>query len=293
LNTLLQERDNGGVSTNTDPVFSLKCRTTGALPANTYNNGISGVGATITMNSNGALASQDGHSLSVGDNFLVANEVSALKNGIYTVTVLGDGSTQTVLTRATYSDESSELYPQVVFLENGVTYGGQYFLQSTANPIVGSSNIVYSTSSAPSSISEATDAEMQDSTTTISNHYVSPRKFWVGLTYFLNLRNVLQSLTPLGTTQAINWNNGNYVNLSIASASGNVTLSFSNPSIGEMKIFVTQHPTSAKNLILPSGVIWLDSTTGNTIYGINAVNYTIQVIYDGTNYRMAVNRETT
>lgn len=89
-----------------DPKASVRAATTAALPAVTYNNGASGVGATLTADANGALASQDGVSLIVGNRLLVKNQAAALQNGIYTVTDLGSGGTPFILTRATDQDGS-------------------------------------------------------------------------------------------------------------------------------------------------------------------------------------------
>jgi hypothetical protein len=74
--------------------------TTAALPSNTYNNGSSGVGATLTATANGALTI-DGTAVSSGQRILVKNESTAANNGIYTVTNTGSGSADYVLTRAT------------------------------------------------------------------------------------------------------------------------------------------------------------------------------------------------
>jgi hypothetical protein len=83
--------------------------TTAALPANTYANGASGVGATLTANANAALASQDGTALAVGDRLLVWFEGTASHNGIYKVTQLGSGVLPWILTRATDADTAVEL----------------------------------------------------------------------------------------------------------------------------------------------------------------------------------------
>ena len=74
--------------------------TIAALPANTYNNGSSGVGATLTGNSNGALT-VDGVLTTSSNRIVVKNETAPANNGIYTVTTVGDGSHPYVLTRAT------------------------------------------------------------------------------------------------------------------------------------------------------------------------------------------------
>jgi hypothetical protein len=82
----------------------VRAKTTAALAANTYANGSSGVGATLTGNSNGALAAQDGVTLVATERLLVANEATGSHNGIYVVTQVGDGSHPYILTRATDAD---------------------------------------------------------------------------------------------------------------------------------------------------------------------------------------------
>lgn len=94
------------VSAGLDPKASVRAATTAALPAVTYNNGASGVGATLTANANGLLAAQDGITLVVGNRFLVKNQAAALQNGIYTVTDVGSAGTPFILTRATDQDGS-------------------------------------------------------------------------------------------------------------------------------------------------------------------------------------------
>ena len=78
--------------------------TAAALPANTYNNGTSGVGATLTATSNGALT-VDGVVVSSANRIVVKNEAAPANNGIYTVTAVGDGSDPYVLTRATDANQ--------------------------------------------------------------------------------------------------------------------------------------------------------------------------------------------
>jgi len=85
-----------GLTTHTPVVLA----TTTALPANTYNNGASGVGATLTANSNAAL-SVDGVAVSTTQRILVKNEAAPANNGIYTVTATGSAGAAYVLTRAT------------------------------------------------------------------------------------------------------------------------------------------------------------------------------------------------
>lgn len=89
----------GGGSVAWHPPCELA--TTGTLPANTYNNGTAGVGATLTGNSNGALATIDGIATEVGYRVLVPHEATPSHNGVYAITQIGDGSSPYILTRAT------------------------------------------------------------------------------------------------------------------------------------------------------------------------------------------------
>lgn len=88
------------------PKEAVRVATTAALPASSYDNGTLGVGATITGDSNGALSAQDGISLIDGDSILVKDQVSAIENGIYEVTQIGDGSNPFILTRRADFDNS-------------------------------------------------------------------------------------------------------------------------------------------------------------------------------------------
>lgn len=78
---------------------AVNLATAAALPAETYSNGSSGVGATLTENANGALV-VDGITAAAGMRILDKNEATAAWNGIYTVTNAGSSSAQYVLTRA-------------------------------------------------------------------------------------------------------------------------------------------------------------------------------------------------
>lgn len=120
------------------------CATTAALAANTYANGTSGVGATLTATANAALAAIDGHTPVAGDIVLVKNEATAANDGLYTVTQVGDSTHPYILTRATNMDDSSEFNSALVFVENGTTYQGSRFLYTgAASPTVGTTSISF------------------------------------------------------------------------------------------------------------------------------------------------------
>jgi hypothetical protein len=121
----------------------VRSATTAALPANTYSNGSSGVGATLTGNSNGALSAQDGVTLVLNDRLLVKNEATAANNGIYYVSQVGDGSHPYILTRALDCDVSAQFVGATVEVGTEATTQAKHtYFQSTASPItVGTTSI--------------------------------------------------------------------------------------------------------------------------------------------------------
>lgn len=109
---------------------SARARTTSALPACTYANGASGVGATLTGNANGALAAQDTITLTVGQDLLVADQVATLQNGLYRLTQVGTAGTPFILTRRTDMDQWSEVNGAAVSIDEGATYADSAWLCS-------------------------------------------------------------------------------------------------------------------------------------------------------------------
>lgn len=95
--------------------------TTAALAANIYNNGASGVGATLTGVSFGAL-SFDGNTPTVGQRVLIKNEATQANNGIYVVTTVGAVSTLYVLTRATDFNSTTDIVDgATTYITSGAT----------------------------------------------------------------------------------------------------------------------------------------------------------------------------
>lgn len=127
---------------------SVAAATTTNLNA-AYDNGTSGVGATLTKNGNGSInGTIDGVTLVAGDRILVKSQTTATENGIYTITDLGGINHSWELTRATDADNSpvGELsYGDFCFVMGGTVNAGYgYINNSTANPIViGTDNVTY------------------------------------------------------------------------------------------------------------------------------------------------------
>ena len=124
---------------------ATKFATTAALPAVTYANGASGVGATLTATANGAL-SVDGSAPSVNDVVLVKNQPSTIQNGIYTVTATGSAAAPFVLTRAPYYNLAADIdIGDQTFVTNGATLAATTWAQSgTENPVIGTDLITFS-----------------------------------------------------------------------------------------------------------------------------------------------------
>jgi hypothetical protein len=100
--------------------------TTTALPANTYNNGTSGVGATLTANANGVLV-VDGVTITSGMSILVKNESTQANNGLYTVTLTGSSTSAYILTRSVLMNQSNQFSGAVVVIGQSGTVNANSF----------------------------------------------------------------------------------------------------------------------------------------------------------------------
>ena len=143
--------------------FHESCRlaTATSLPANTYNNGASGVGATLTGNANGAL-SVDGTLTVAGNRILAKNEATGANNGVYTVTQVGSAGSPYILTRATDFDTAGTGVNQInagdfFLVTAGATNANTSWVQQTPLPItVGTTAIVFQQFGAPITYSPGT-----------------------------------------------------------------------------------------------------------------------------------------
>lgn len=144
--------------------------TTAVLPAIVYNNGASGVGATLTAVGVGAI-SIDGSSPAIGNRILVKNQVSQAQNGIYVVTATGSGIAVFVLTRATDFNQSSNIDSgDTTYIINGSTLAGSSWVQVSPSPItVGTTAIVFSQVSGPGSILAGTGIAVSGLTVSIAS----------------------------------------------------------------------------------------------------------------------------
>lgn len=117
---------------------------TGALTA-TYANGVAGVGATLTNAGAFAVFALDGQSPTVGQRVLIKNQASTLQNGVYTVTVVGDGvSVNWVLTRAADYDTVSDINDtSMIPVQNGTVNSNTGWINTTIMVAVGTTAITF------------------------------------------------------------------------------------------------------------------------------------------------------
>lgn len=139
-----------GISAGVVVKASVAAITHGALsPTNTYANGTSGVGATLTATANGVLV-VDGYTVQLNDRILVKDEGATFENGIYTVTTLGTASVKYVLTRATDMDQGTEIPGAAAFANNGTFNGGSGWVVVGAGPYtIGTTAILFTQFTSP------------------------------------------------------------------------------------------------------------------------------------------------
>jgi len=122
---------------------SVRLATAAALPANTYSNGASGLGATLTGNATGVLT-VDGSAVALGDRVLVQNEAATANNGIYQCTTAGAVGVAYVLTRTLDMDLPVHVPGAFVFTEAGAVNTGAGFVVAGNGPyVIGTTPIVW------------------------------------------------------------------------------------------------------------------------------------------------------
>lgn len=159
------------------------CRlgSTGALTV-VYANGVLGVGATLTNAGAMAALTLDGIAVAVNDRVLIKNQASTFQNGIYTVTAIGSGVANWVLTRATDYDQVAEVNPgDLVVVTAGATLTNSGWLQTATVVTMGTSAITFVQFSASLPISVANGGTGLTSTTINQILYSSAANTIAGL----------------------------------------------------------------------------------------------------------------
>ena len=139
-----------------NPVESVQASSTANLTV-TYNNGTSGVGATLTNAGTQAALVLDGYTAQVNDRILIPNQSSTFQNGIYVVTNIGSPSTNWILTRASDNNSPTNMLKgNLVGIVNGTTLKGTSTAQSSTVTTVGTSAVTYTIIFSPQTYAGAT-----------------------------------------------------------------------------------------------------------------------------------------
>jgi hypothetical protein len=282
---------------------SVRLATAAALPAYTYNNGTSGVGATITANANGAL-SLDGVAVAATNRVLVKNESGAAEayNGIYTVTQTGDGSTPYILTRATDFDSSGSGVDQIdagdfFLVTAGSTQANTSWVQQTPLPIVvGTTALVFIQFGAPITYSAGTGLTLTGTVFSLTAP-VAVNLGGTGLTSVGTAGNVLTSDGTVWVSQAPSGGGITYTTVKTSNYTAAVNDGVqTDTSGGSFTVTLPATPAvGAQVIVTDSGGSWATNNltigrNGSTIEGsasdlvCNISSVSVQLVYSGTTW---------
>jgi hypothetical protein len=245
---------------------SVRLATAAALPANTYNNGTSGVGATLTANANGALT-VDGVAAVVGNRILVKNEATQANNGVYTVTQVGSGAAPYILTRATDFDSAGAGVDQIdagdfFLVTAGSTQSNTSWVQQTPLPItVGTTALVFTQFAAPVLYSAGTGLTLAGTVFSITNTGVS------AATYGSASSVPVVAVNAQGQATSV-------TNTPIAIAASQITSGVLPAANGGTGL---SSPGTSGNVLTSNGTAWvsqLPSAGGITYTAVKTSNYT-------------------
>ncbi len=199
--------------------------------------GGTGVGATLTNSGPQAAFSVDGYAASVSDRILVKDQSSQIQNGVYTVTSVGSGSSNWILTRATdYNDGSGWQVTagDYFFVQKGTTNAYTSWVQTaTGSPIlIGTDPIVFTIFSSQAVYTGGTGISVAG--TLISNTGVTsfsagttgltPSSTTTGAVTLDGILNIGNGGTGIGTTpangQLLIGNGSHYVAATVGSGTG-------------------------------------------------------------------------
>jgi hypothetical protein len=254
-----------------DPKASVVYATTTTIFGSgyTYNNGTSGVGATITSSTNGAL-SIDGATPVVSSRVLIKDEVgafvntttqSAAFNGIYVVTQVGSGAAPFILTRSTDFDVGTEMPGAFTFVEQGTVNADTGWVATVNSPVtVGTTQIIWSQFSSAGAYTAGTGLTLVGNQFNISNTAVTPGIFGNGdavATFTVNQQGQLTAASNTAIT-------ANAANLTGTALNSNIVTS-NLTSVGTLGNLTVSGNISAGNISAGAG-------SGGNITGANLVS---------------------
>lgn len=251
--------------------------TTAGLATYVYNNGSSGVGATITGVSVGSLAI-DGDNVIVGNRVLVKNETltNAPNNGIYTVTAAGGVASVYVLTRTSDFNSTADIVAgDAVFITSGtVNITTSWVVTTTATVTVGTTPIAFAQFAGPGTYSASTGLTLTGTAFSISNTAVSAASYGSGTqvpNYTVNAQGQLTAAanTTISLTAA-NLQSGTYANVVVLST--NVASGALGTAVTISTINIVPGFNSASELVQLTGAGALPALSGAALTSLTAAN---------------------
>lgn len=193
----------------------------------TYDNGSSGVGATLTTT--GSFANIGGVAIADGNRILVKDEINQAHNGIYVRT------SSTVLTRSTDFDNSPLGEVQAgdfLYVQEGLLSGTSWVVISTGTILIGTTNIVWSqfSGAAPAQAITIND-QTGDYTLQLADAYNTLVRITSAIPAVVTIENDGVINMPVGSSVIISWNGAGSV--SLAGAVGVTIISPDSLTIGK------------------------------------------------------------
>ena len=146
-----------GMAQGLDLKASVFCASTANI-AGVYNNGTSGVGATLTPALQAALSLDGVNANTVGVRVLIKDQTTQAQNGIYVVTQVGGVGQSPILTRADDFNQPAEIPGAFTFVEQGTTQADRGYVCTTdaASLAIGTTNITFTQFSSAGSYTAST-----------------------------------------------------------------------------------------------------------------------------------------
>lgn len=156
-----------------DTKANCQAATTTTLAAATYNNGSSGIGATLTLTVAAVLV-LDGYTPILNDRLLIKNQSDPTQNGSYSLTTVGVvGVTQAVLTRTTDFDQPMDVDGAIFSIVNGGTNGGtRWQCLVSGTPVFGMTAFIFSPFLGETYTADETTLHLSGTTFSIISTYI-------------------------------------------------------------------------------------------------------------------------
>lgn len=131
------------IAASLNPAVAVQATTTANVPGYTYNNGASGVGATLTQTV-ASIVVIDGYTLLLNDRVLFKNQSTAANNGVYFISTLGTGLIPAVFTRSLDYNQPSDINNTgAIPVVNGTVNAVTSWLLTSSVATVGTDPLTY------------------------------------------------------------------------------------------------------------------------------------------------------